>query len=330
LKKLVVSTIFLMLFLSGCKNEESKETIETKTSQKSGTISDNQGSSEGFKIDTSDVNYKISYSFNDSTNYTPSGNNAVFTMPGKYDFIIESQIGVTRKKTVYIHEKGNEKNIEIYFGGSLFSKDSKRVFDPSENYPVYVKDQITIKTENENRMATKHAPLVGKIYLVDDFHPNLNLDDLDKLKPVAEKNAEDTYWSFSNLPAGKYEAVFANNEDFFKRSATGDTVTFVWRFYVVDEGYTPTVNEDLLYRLASVNDFKSLHYVVKLKTQGTGNLLVVFDNEYNAYNFASKYLASTVIKFEDKFIFNEKEYSSEKVMLESLHAEAKKLVEKII
>ncbi len=324
--------VFENLYYESGSSDETETTDSNTTSaeQKGGAISNNQGAIDGFRVDMRGWNYDVTYRYNDSTNALPCTDGQVFLDVGKYDFIIKSKIGVVRNKTVYIHEKTNTKNIEVYFGDNLVSSDSIRIFAPSETYPVYVKDTVTLQTKDENASLVKHAPLVGKVYLLDGEWDSVERDSngLPVNGLIAEKTAENHTWSFSNLPSGKYEAVFVNNEEYFSDTDTGDTYKFVWRFTVVEEGQAPIVNEELLYQQIGFSDYESIHYVAKLPTKGTGNVFVVFTDEASAYEFACKYLVSTVAVDNTVYNFDGVSYADEATMLEALHTQARTLVEK--
>ena len=317
-----------LYYESGTSEEVPEEEIATSTEQKGGPISNNQGAIDGFRVDMRGWNYDVTYHYNDSTNAISCTDGEVFTDTGKYKFVIRSKIGVVREKTVYIHEKTNAKNIEAYFGDGLISSDSIRVFAPGETYPVYVKGHVTVKTENENATLMKHAPLVGRVYLLNGDWSDVerDADGMPSGTLVAEKAAGNHSWSFSDLPAGNYEAIFANNEDYFNGTATGDTYKFVWRFSVVEEGQAPMVNVELLYQQLGFSDYASKHYVVKLDTKGEGSLLVVFTDELSAYDFASRYLVSKVIHEGSEYVFDGITYSNEPEMLTELRQKARSMV----
>lgn len=318
-----------LYYESGTSEEVPEEEITTSTEQKGGPISNNQGAIDGFRVDMRGWNYDVTYHYNDSTNAIACTDGQVFTDTGKYRFVIRSKIGVIREKTVYIHEKTDARNIEAYFGDGLISSDSIRVFAPGETYPVYVKGHVTVKTENENATLMKHAPIVGRVYLLNGDWSSIDRDasGMPVGTPVAEKAANDHDWSFSDLPAGNYEAVFANNEDYFNGTATGDTYKFVWRFSVAEEGQAPMVNVELLYQQLGFCDYESKHYVTRLATKGAGDLLVVFTDESAAYEFACKYLVSTVIHEDSEYVFDGITYDNEPQMLTELRQKARTMVE---
>lgn len=308
------------------EGESGEQAASSGTEKKGGPISNNQGSIDGFRLDTRGSNFDITYRFNNSTNEENCTDGQVFLTPGKYDFKIRTKIGVTRNKTVYVHEYGNDTNKEVYFGDSLFAEGAQRVFMPSEQYPVFVAGKLTLKTQDEG---LTHAPLVGKVFKLDgDWDSTKREDGLPVSGLVSEKSASNKNWSYSVTEAGKYEAVFANNEEYFSGTATGDTYTFVWRFSVTKEGLAPSVNKEALEGQIGVSDYANLHYVVKLPTKGEGKLLVVFFDELSAYNYASQYLASTVKTESGKYNFDGKAFDTEKSMLEALRVKAQSLVEK--
>lgn len=317
-----------------CKTKEENKNNETGVETQGGPISNNQGASDGFRVDINGWNYDVTYHLNDSTNALPCEDGQVFLDTGKYEFVIKSGIDVVRRKTVYIHEKTIDKNVEVYFGDGLVSSDSVRVFAPSETYPVYVKDTVTLNARNDNDDHNKHAPLVGKVYYLgyDDWKDVEKVErdenDLPKNRFYAEKTADQENWSLTDLPAGNYEAVFYNNEDYFKGIATGDTYKFVWRFTIIEQGYGPVVNQELLYEQIGFSDFKAEHYVAALQTKGEGSLLCVFEDYQSAYDFACKFYASTVIQNEGTYTFDGVVYETESEMLVSLREKAKSIVEK--
>lgn len=322
--------VFNNLYYGDGSTDDNAEENETSVKQKGGPVSNNQGVLDGFRADINGWNYEVTYQLNDSKNIFTCEDGQVFVDPGRYDFTIRTQLGIVRRKTVYIHEKSQDANINVYFGEGLFSSDSLRVFAPSETYPVYAKNAITLHTLDENASLIKHAPLVGKVFLIDGDWGEIERDDLGlpKERLIIEKDANDTSWSFSDLPVGRYEAVFVNNVDYFSGTATGDTYKFVWRFTVVEEGQAPVVNQELLYQQLGFSDYASLHYVATLPSYGDGNVLVVFANEESAYYFECQYLASTVEKNGSQFIFDNKTYDSEATMLHDLHFKAHSLVKK--
>lgn len=322
--------VFNNLYYGDGSTDDNAEENETSVEQKGGPVSNNQGVLDGFRADINGWNFEVTYQLNDSKNIFTCEDGQVFVDPGRYDFSIKTQLGVVRHKTVYIHEKSQDANISVYFGKGLISADSLRVFAPSETYPVYAKNSITLHTLDENASLTKHAPLIGKVYLIDGDWGEIERDDLGlpKERLITEKDANDTSWSFSDLPAGRYEAVFVNNIEFFLGTATGDTYKFVWRFTVVEDGQAPVVNQESLYQQIGFSDYASLHYVATLPSEGEGNILVVFADDESAYYFECQYLASTVEKNGSQFIFDNKTYDSEATMLIDLHAMAHSLVKK--
>ncbi len=329
--------IFQNLYFQATNADDEEQTQQpdeaTDTERKTGAISNNQGSVDGFRLDTMGENYEISYTQNGSTNSKIAKDGDVFYTPGRYDFKIKTKLGMVRNKTVYIHESGKERNKEIYFGGNLVDEDSQRVFDPNSIYPVYVKGQTKIRTLDENKNSSiLHAPLVGKVFKVegewDEHQQKYSASVLPNGTLIAQKTATDKNWSFSNFESGKYVAIFANNEEYFLGTATGDNFVFVSKFEVRDTGFAPSANLETLQTMVATRDFASLHYVAKIPTAGKGKLLVVFLNENAAFEFACKHLVSTVTKFENGFVFDGKTYTSEIAMLSVLHQKAKNMVEK--
>jgi len=316
-------------FTSGGSTEgETGDKVQTRIKQVEGAISNNQGTLDGFKLDLRESNFDVKYRFNDSTNYLACSDGQVFNKTGKYEFLITTNIGLKRTKTVYIHEKSNQANVGVYFGDGLVR--GSRVFAPTDIYPVYALDGLTLATQNENASTTKHAPLVGRVYLLDGDWDSVERDDdkMPKTGLVSEKVAGDHDWNFKPLKAGNYEAVFANNEEYFNRTATGDTYVFVWRFSVVEEGEAPVINQQAFDSVAGVSDYDPIHYEVVLPTAGSGRVRVVFGEESDALAFASKYYASTVKVTENGYIFDNVTYLKELDMISALHSKAKSIVEK--
>lgn len=326
--------VFTNLYYGSDSSDESETNPEknqtTAKEQKGGAISDYQGAIDGFRLDINGWNYNVTYRFNNSSNLMECNDGQVFLDPGKYEFTIKTKLGVVRKKTVYIHEKTEQSNIEVYFGGSLFSPNSIRVFSPMDTYPTYLEGSVILQTTNENLSFVQHAPLVGRIYRFDEQWDAVERDEmgLPKAELLVQKYSDEHNWSFSDLPAGNYEAVFANNVEYFEGDATGDTYRFVWRFSIVEEGILPSVNEELLYQQIGFSDFASSFYVAVLPSSGTGRVLVVFADESSAYNFASSFLASTARVLEGGYLFSGQLFSSESDMIAVLHEKAHEMVEK--
>jgi len=316
---------------TGATSSDASSEAGSITERNGGALTDNQGSLDGFILDYRGNNFDIYYTLNDNNVKYTCEDGEVFSNPGKYVFYIKSKIGIVRRKTLYIHEKGEKNNFKIYFGDSLISSEEGRVFDISSDYPTYAKGEITIKTQDENANSSiMHAPLVGRVYRYDCEWGEIDLEDASNMtgELIAEKRADDKNWEFSDLPAGNYVAVFANNEDYFTKEISGDTFIFTWKFTVAEAGEKPSVNEQMIYTQVGVNDYSTLNYVVKLKSQGVGNILILFSEEDDAYDYACRYLNRSVTVVNEKYYYNENEYNSEKEMLKALQSDAKKLVEK--
>ena len=302
----------------------------TSANKKEGPISEGQGAIDGFKVDKRGWNYDIVYRRDGSDNLNPCADGQVFLEPGRYDFIIRTAIGVERTKTVYVHEKTNRKNVEVYFGDNLVSGDSVRIFAPAERYPVYLKGTVTLRTQNENVGSVKHAPLVGRVYRLSGDWDSAERDGmgLPTETLIAEKTADNHNWSVSGLDAGNYEAVFYNNEEYFEGTATGDTYRFVWRFTVSENGQAPTVNEELLYQNLGFSDYNSIFFAVRLPAKGKGDVLVPFTDESEAYVFACDFLVSRVAELEDGYLFDGVTYPTEEELLVVLREAARGLIER--
>lgn len=307
----------------------------TSAEQKGGVISNNQGSIDGFKVDMRGWNYNVRYRFNNSSNLLTCSDGQIFTDPGKYEFVIKTNIGVVRTKTVYIHEKTKAKNVETYFGKGLVSQDSVRIFAPAETYPVYMQGTVTLRTPDlkKGEKGVTHAPLAGKVYLMNGDWNDVKRDEYglpleSEARLIAEKPASSKAWSFSQLPAGNYEAIFVNNADYFKGTDTGDTYKFVWRFTIVEGGQAPIVNQELLYQQLGFSDYESGFYAVRLDTKGEGDVLVAFTDEDEAYGFACRYFVGRVEKRDSDFVFEGVTYRSEEAMLTVLRERARSLVER--
>lgn len=301
----------------------------TSANKKGGPISEGQGAIDGFKVDMRGWNYDIAYRRDGSDNLSPCADGQIFLEPGRYDFIIRTAIGVERTKTVYVHEKTNRKNVEVYFGDGLVSGDSVRIFAPAERYPVYLRGTVTLRTANENAGAVKHAPLVGRVYRLSGDWDSVERDEmgLPVETLIAEKTADARSWSVSGLDAGNYEAVFYNNEEYFSGAATGDTYRFVWRFTVSEKGQAPMVNEELLYQNLGFSDYNSVFFAVRLPAKGEGDILVPFTDESEAYVFACDFLVSRVTASEDGYLFDGVTYPTEEELLASLREKARGMIE---
>lgn len=339
-KNVVEETSFYLCNTSGevvfenlCFSDNSAQETQTSQSsttleQKAGIITNMQGSVDGFRLDMRGSTFDIKYKFNGSSNYFSCQDGQTFVTPGRYDFKITTKLGLVRNKTIFVHERGEQNNAKIYFGESLFSSDSQKVFSPSDGYPVFAQGHITLKTNAVSNDV--YAPLVGKVFKLDGDWEEVERDDkgIPKNTLVATKLASDQNWEFSDLEEGQYEAIFANNENFFDGETSGDTYKFVWRFSVTRDEQTPLVNQTTLENSNSISDFDSLHYVVAIQSAGEGKVLVCFSTFDDAYDFANRLLISKVQKTTDGFVFDKKTFSTEKALLENLHKVANDMVSK--
>ena len=96
----------------------------------------------------------------------------------------------------------------------------------------------------------------------------------------------------------------------------------------MDEGQSPIVNKELLFAQIGFSDYESAQYAVKLNTEGTGKVYVLFSDETSAKGYAEKYLASKIKIDGEKYIYDGAEYDTEREAIQAIRADVDDIVER--
>ena len=244
------------------------------------TIKNNHVSASGFRLNSNNESFKITYSYNGGA-YTSTENGKMFFATGKYDFIVETLFGTKNNYTVFIDRRELNTALYDYFGGiSLIKDNSHRVFSVEDEYPVYLagKAYYNIAQVSEN-----HVPLVGTITNI-ETNSVINID-------YTRQSKQGTL-----TEPGYYVAELYNNPD-YDGDMSGDLFKFTFIFKLVTEQshiIKPMVNYELLSETTSIADLQAGYYGVKLSTQGAGHAVFAFSTYSEAYNFSYNYEKSLV------------------------------------
>ena len=269
-----------------------------------GSIRDGHGSNNGFRLNTlGNDTYDIKYSKNGSSLKT-AVHGEFFSDPGKYEFRVTTRANTVNVTTLYINERGVNQNIKTYFGDSLFTANSERVFSTGDAIPVYVAGQAWYKTLPVD---INHMPINGVI---------TNLDTDEK---IIVGGGEDRR-AFTGLLSkpGNYMAEFANNKDYFNSSMSGDCYHFVFQFVLIDpeDNPGPIINSELLQGNLSVSDYASGYYGVETPSKGTGIITFAFIDFASAYDFAYSYQSSLVVVQNNRYTYKNVVYNNQFDVLE--------------
>ena len=276
----------------------------------------------GFRLDTMGVEtYDIKYTFNGAEEHT-AFDGQVFLEQGRYDFVINRQLGASIRHTVFVDRREVNDAVVGYFGQSLFTPDSKRVYTTGE-YPAYLAGHATWHL---NATDGTVAPVVGKLYKIIEDGEEEWVYDIEQSRDsdYKTKALEKTIYE-----PGIYKAEFWGNPRYLHTDElSGDLYHFTFRFEIVDEDtpVEPSINEAYLNGLYGFSDMQSKYYAVVLPTKGEGNAIFAFSDFSGAYDFAYENERAKIIKNQNKYIYGGKTYDTQKDLL----AEVDKVVKTLI
>lgn len=276
----------------------------------------------GFRLDTMGVEtYDIKYTFNGAEEHT-AFDGQVFLEQGRYDFVINRQLGASIRHTVFVDRREVNDAVVGYFGQSLFTPDSKRVYTTGE-YPAYLAGHATWHL---NATDGTVAPVVGKLYKIIEDGEEEWVYDIEQSRDsdYKTKALEKTIYE-----PGIYKAEFWGNPRYLHtEELSGDLYHFTFRFEIVDEDtpVEPSINEAYLNGLYGFSDMQSKYYAVVLPTKGEGNAIFAFSDFSGAYDFAYENERAKIIKNQNKYIYGGKTYDTQKDLL----AEVDKVVKTLI
>lgn len=276
----------------------------------------------GFRLDTMGVeSYDIKYTFNGAEEHT-AFDGQVFLEQGRYDFVINRQLGASIRHTVFVDRREVNDAVVGYFGQSLFTPDSKRVYTTGE-YPAYLAGHATWHL---NATDGTVAPVVGKLYKIIEDGEEEWVYDIEQSRDsdYKTKALEKTIYE-----PGIYKAEFWGNPRYLHtEELSGDLYHFTFRFEIVDEDtpVEPSINEAYLNGLYGFSDMQSKYYAVVLPTKGEGNAIFAFSDFSGAYDFAYENERAKIIKNQNKYIYGGKTYDTQKDLL----AEVDKVVKTLI
>lgn len=275
------------------------------------TILSGDSTLNGFRLDTLGVDaYEITYRLNGG-DIQKATDGEFFLTHGRYDFNVKRKIGADIRYTIFVDRREINDAIVGYFGDSLFTPDSKRIYSTGE-YPTYLAGAATW---NINATDGSTLPLVGNLYKLDG-EGNEEL-----VYTIAQSFGSDYKTKVLQgtiNTSGMYKAEFWSNPKYLSDTPiSGDLYHFIFRFEIVDKetSHEPTINEAYLNGLISFSDMQSKYYSVSMPTAGKGNAIFAFADYSGAYDFAYKIEREKVISKNGMYSYNGKQYSSQYELL---------------
>lgn len=275
------------------------------------TILSGDSTLNGFRLDTLGVDaYEITYRLNGG-DIQKATDGEFFLTHGRYDFNVKRKIGPDIPYTIFVDRREINDAIVGYFGESLFTPDSKRIYSTGE-YPTYLAGAATW---NINATDGSTLPLVGNLYKLDS-EGNEEL-----VYSIAQSFGSD--YKTKALQgtintSGMYKAEFWSNPKYLSDTPiSGDLYHFIFRFEIVDEetSHEPSINEAYLNGLIGFSDMQSKYYSVSLPTAGKGKAIYAFADYSGAYDFAYKIEREKVISKNGAYSYYGKLYSNQYELL---------------
>lgn len=277
------------------------------------TILDKDATLNGFRLDTLGIEaYDITYSHNFG-NPLRAQDGQYFFEHGRYDFTIRRKIGAPRTHTIFVDKREVNDAVVGYFGQSLFTPDSQRVYTTGD-YPTYVAGAKI----NLNETDGKVIPVVGILSKVNESGENIAVREI---KQNINRNYVASRLNIAINEAGTYRAEFwSNPKHLTDEIVSGDLYHFVFNFEIVEStSAEPSINEAYLNSLIAFSDLPSKYYSVALQTAGTGKAIYAFSDYNSAYNFAYKLEREKIISVNGKYEYNGKSYSTQKEALTAIN-----------
>ena len=223
-----------------------------------------------------DVTYKrnnqdyliCQYRYNDG-DVQYASNEQVFSEEGKYEFEVKNVLGTKQESTIYIVDQ--KTLFTSYFGAGLLP-DSKRIYDVSSLYPVYMKGTPL----NFNDDATL-PPITGYVYnaLLEDYSskPLMQVDN----KVLASNLVLDPGSYIIELVAGGIES-------------SGQKIMYRFSFKIADRpDYKPVANYALLKASSRKLNIGLSAYATNFETTKGGSYVFLFPLTIEGYKQAETF-----------------------------------------
>ena len=249
------------------------------------TILDGDVTLNGFRLDTLGVSaYDITYKHNNEAQSHPASDGQFFFEQGRYDFLIRTKLGETISHTIFIDRREINDAIIGYFGQTLFTSDSKRIYSTGQ-YPTYIAGAQYHLNATDGTV----SPVVGKLYRITEEDEEIEEHFVKNIEPIRNGFVASALTE-PITEAGLYKAEFWNNVKCVNDNSemSGDVYHFVFRFQIVeaDTKLKPSLNQAYLNGLIGFSDFNSKYYSVSVPTKGKGNAIFAFADYGGAYDFA--------------------------------------------
>lgn len=290
------------------------------------TILDGDVTLNGFRLDTLGVSaYDITYKRNGETESHTATDGEFFLEQGRYDFSIKTKLGKYVRHTIFIDRREVNDATIGYFGQTLFTKDSKRIYSTGQ-YPTYLAGAKYHLNATDGTV----SPIAGKLYRITETDEEVEEHFIKDVVPKRRNGYATEELSVPITKAGLYKAEFWNNAKCLSDNAdlSGDVFHFVFRFRIVEtsEGVEPSINEAYLNGLIGFSDLKSKYFAVSTPTKGIGNAIFAFADYGSAYDFAYELERETVKHINNEYRYNGETYKTQNDVLKAIDSATKKRV----
>ncbi len=290
------------------------------------TILDGDVTLNGFRLDTLGVDaYEITYKRNDEAISHAAVDGQFFLEQGRYDFTIKTKLGKIIQHTVFIERREVNDAVIGYFGQTLFTPNSKRIYTNGQ-YPAYVAGAEYHLNETDGTV----SPIVGKLYRITEEDEQVEEHFIKNIVPERSNGYATNELSEPITEVGQYKAEFWNNPKCLEDDAkiSGDVFHFVFRFQIVaaNTKLEPSVNEAYLNGLIGFSDLNSKYYSVAVPTKGKGNAVFAFADYGGAYDFAYDLERENVKKTGGGYDYKGNTYTTQFEVLGAIDLAAKERV----
>ncbi len=290
------------------------------------TILDGDVTLNGFRLDTLGVSaYDITYRRNGEAESHTATDGEFFLEQGRYDFSIKTKLGKNIRHTIFIDRREVNDAAIGYFGQTLFTKDSKRIYS-TRQYPTYLAGAKYHLNATDGTV----SPIAGKLYRITENDEAVEEHFIKDIVPTRLNGYATEELSVPITKAGLYKAEFWNNTKCLSdnNDLSGDVFHFVFRFQIVETsaGVEPSINQAYLNGLIGFSDLKSKYFAVSTPTKGIGNAIFAFADYGSAYDFAYELERETVKHIDNEYLYNGETYKTQNDVLKAIDSTTKNRV----
>ena len=289
------------------------------------TILDKDVTLNGFRLDTLGIDaYDITYRHNFGSPQK-AYDGQFFLDQGRYDFNIKRKIGEDVTHTIFIDRREINDAAVGYFGQTLFTRDSKRIYSTGQ-YPTYIAGAKYHLNATDGTV----SPIAGKLYRITEKDEIVEEHFVKNIVPKRGNGYATEELSEPITEAGLYKAEFWNNDKCLKDDSelSGDVYHFVFRFQIVDADteFEPSINQAYLSGLIGFSDLNSKYFAVSTPTNGSGNAVFAFADYGGAYDFAYELERETIKSIDSGYEYRGEIYKTQYDVLSALDTAVKNRV----